>query len=394
MLATAAVLVATPLGQETEAQQVTGEIELETRAFPRRPLSDDQRRNNVSLRFRPELYWEWDRGRTTLLFEPFVRLDLSDGRRTHVDVRELSFTKAWDAVELRLGFRKVFWGVTESQHLVDIINQTDLVENPDGEDKLGQPMVNLALIRPWGTVDLFVLPWFRQRTFPGAGGRLRFPITVDTDRAVFEADAGRHHVDWAVRWSHYLGGLDLGVSHFSGTSREPRFEPGQNEAGDPVLVPHYDLIDQTGMDAQYTTGGWLWKFEGITRSGPDDRMYALTAGFEYTVYGVLGGAADLGLITEYLWDSRDNATVTPFEDDIALGARLAFNDVQSSELLAVAVVDRSGGGSFVSIEGNRRVGQNWTVGVEARAFFGMQSTDPLYALRRDAYVGLAITRYF
>ncbi|MCH8255126.1 MAG: hypothetical protein IIB90_15140 [Gemmatimonadetes bacterium] len=70
------------------------------------------------------------------------------------------------------------------------------------------------------------------------------------------------------------------------------------------------------------------------------------------------------------------------------------NDVQSSELLAVAVVDRSGGGSFVSIEGNRRVGQDWTVGVEARAFFGMQSTDPPYALRRDAYVGLAVTRYF
>ena len=27
-------------------------------------------------------------------------------------------------------------------------------------------------------------------------------------------------------------------------------------------------------------------------------------------------------------------------------------------------------------------------------FLGMQSTDPLYALRRDAYVGLAVTRYF
>ncbi len=69
-------------------------------------------------------------------------------------------------------------------------------------------------------------------------------------------------------------------------------------------------------------------------------------------------------------------------------------ECESSELLAVAVVDRSGGGSFVSIEGNRRVGQDWTVGVEARAFFGMQSPDPLYALRRDAYVGLAVTRYF
>jgi hypothetical protein len=159
-------------------------------------------------------------------------------------------------------------------------------------------------------------------------------------------------------------------------------------------VPHYDLIDQTGVDLQYTTGGWLWKFEGITRSGRRDRRYALTAGFEYTFNGIMGSAADLGVITEYLWDSRDSLTAGPFDDDIALGARFAFNDTQSSELLAVAVVDRRGGGSFVSIEGNRRVGQDWTVGIESRVFVGMRSTDPLHALRRDAYLGLTITRYF
>ena len=38
---------------------------------------------------------------------------------------------AWD---LLIGVGKVFWGVTESRHLVDIVNQTDLVENPDQEE--------------------------------------------------------------------------------------------------------------------------------------------------------------------------------------------------------------------------------------------------------------------
>jgi hypothetical protein len=386
----AVALIAAPL----QAQQITGELELETRAFPRSPLWEDQSRNNVSLRFQPELYREWDRGRLTFQFEPFVRLDYADGERTHVDIRELSFTRAWDAVQLRVGIRTVFWGVTESQHLVDVINQTDLVENPDGEDKLGQPMVNVAFIRPWGTVDVFVMPWFRERTYPGVEGRFRFPLPVDTDGAVYESDAGRHHVDWAVRWSHYLGGFDLGVSHFSGTSREPVLVPGVNDAGNQVLLPRFNLIDQTGVDAQYTSGGWLWKFEGISRSGIGDRMYAFTAGLEYTLYGVLGTNADLGLIGEYLWDSRSDARVAPFADDVAVGARFAFNDVQSSELLAVAVVDRNTGGTFVSLEGNRRVGQDWTVGLETRAFLGMQSTDLLYALRRDAYVGVNVTRYF
>ncbi len=101
--------------------------------------------------------------------------------------RELSWQLVSRSWELRIGVRKVFWGVAESQQLVDIINQTDLVENVDGEDKLGQPMVNIALIRSWGTVDFFLLPWFRERTFPGQVGRLRFAQPVDTDNPAYES---------------------------------------------------------------------------------------------------------------------------------------------------------------------------------------------------------------
>jgi glycosyltransferase involved in cell wall biosynthesis len=39
-----------------------------------------------------------------------------------------------------------------------VINQTDLVENSDGEDKLGQAMINLSVYQDWGAVDIFVLP--------------------------------------------------------------------------------------------------------------------------------------------------------------------------------------------------------------------------------------------
>ncbi|MDD7885073.1 hypothetical protein [Flavivirga sp. 57AJ16] len=42
--------------------------------------------------------------------------------------------------------------MTESNHLVDIINQTDAVETFDGEEKLGQPMVQLS----WGTDNIIL----------------------------------------------------------------------------------------------------------------------------------------------------------------------------------------------------------------------------------------------
>ena len=62
-------------------------------------------------------------------------------------MRELLYQRVFDQAELRVGIGRVFWGVTESYKLVDVINQTDLVENVDHEDKLGQPLVNLTFVR-------------------------------------------------------------------------------------------------------------------------------------------------------------------------------------------------------------------------------------------------------
>ena len=127
----------------------------------------------VSATVEPEFFWEWNNGDDSLTFKPFLRVDQRDDERTHGDIRELSWVHVGDDWELRTGIRKVFWGVTEFNHLVDVINQTDGVEDIDGEDKLGQAMVNLSLVQEWGIVDLFLLPGFRERTFAGEEGRLR-----------------------------------------------------------------------------------------------------------------------------------------------------------------------------------------------------------------------------
>jgi hypothetical protein len=153
----------------------------------------------------PEYYTFWSDGRQSLTIEPFYRRDQHDGKRTHADLRELVWQRAGDTWELRVGVSKVFWGVAESQHLVDIINQTDLVEDIDQEDKVGQPMVDLTLVRDWGNLDLFVLPWFRERTFPGRNGRLRSIPRVDSGNASYESGSRQKHVDYAIRWSDAIG---------------------------------------------------------------------------------------------------------------------------------------------------------------------------------------------
>lgn len=374
--------------------RVSGYLAGEYRGFAHAPLDPRQHGDNTSLVLRPQFDWLWDGGRQGVTLVPFARADQGDPERRHADLREFSWWKATRDWELRAGVRKVFWGVAESQHLVDIINQTDLVENPDQEDKLGQPMINLAWVRPWGTVDLFLLWGVRERTFPGVKGRLRFPIPVDTSQTRYASNAGDRRIDGAVRWSHSVGPWDIGLYHFSGTTREPRLLPGRDAAGAAVLVPFYETIDQTGLDLQATLGNWLWKLEAIHRSGQGDPYFAAVGGFEYTFYGILGSKKDLGWVLEYHYDERGANAPTPFQNDLMTGLRLAFNDVAGTEALLGVIADLDGGARLYSLEASRRVGQHWKLSVEARLFGHTRPQDPLFGLRRDDYLQLEWAYYF
>lgn len=126
---------------------ISGEVQAEFRTFFEQPLDPRAFEHfDVSIAGEVEFYRAWDGPQTSFLFTPFGRFDVEDKDRRHWDIREALFTKVADQWELKFGVGKEFWGVTESQHLVDTINQTDLVENLDGEEKLGQPMLNFSWI--------------------------------------------------------------------------------------------------------------------------------------------------------------------------------------------------------------------------------------------------------
>ena len=389
------VLLGLALSATVQAGEWSGSLAGEWRYFPHAALSEDQfEHNNLSLALNAEYVHTWDDYRQVFAFAPFVRVDQHDSERTHADIRELTYVKAAEDWELRLGIRKVFWGVMEFLHLVDIVNQTDLVENPDGEDKLGQPMLNLALIRDWGTLDFFVLPGFRERTFPGREGRPRGALFVDSDQARYESGAEEWRTDMAVRWSKTINEWDIGLAHFYGTSREPRFDLGLDGANRPVLIPVYEIINQTSLDLQYTGEEWLWKLEALSREGQGDRYFAATGGFEYTFVGVFDSSTDLGIIGEYAFDERGDEAPTPFQNDVVIGARLALNDEQSSELLAGVVFDLDGGGQFYSLEASRRLGDDFKLNLEARLNSNSRPEDVEFSIRNEDFVQLELEWFF
>jgi len=348
------------------------DVGLQSRLFAERGIAG-QGKSESSLSLEPSYYRTWQQDRQSLTFTPFMRIDSRDNDRSHFDIRELFWTRIGENWDLHVGARRVFWGVTEFHHLIDVINQTDLVENIDGEDKLGQPMVQVSLVRDWGIVDIYALPGFRQRSFPGEQGRLRPPLVVE-DRAIFESGAEDLRTDFAVRWSNQLGPFEVGLHHFSGTSRDPMFLPSMIHGTVAGLQAYYPIIDQSGIDALAISGDLTVKFEGMSRGGYGARYSAFNAGFERTLVGVLGTAIDLGVVIEYMHDERgDDAINTLFEHDVAFGGRFTFNDFADTRALVGVVADTQNSDLIYSIEASRQLSPTWLVSLEGRVFQGGRS---------------------
>ena len=372
---------------------LTGFAELNSRVFGNDGRNPEQHDGaGSSLAVQTELYWQGDGNRTRFSAVGFGRLDAEDDERSHLDLRELNFGVTGNGWDVNVGVNKTFWGVTEARHLVDVINQTDLVEDIDEEAKLGQPMLNLNLDRDFGRIEMYVLPRFRERTFPGSDGRLRSPLPVDADAAIYESRDGNRHKDVALRYSHYFGNLDVGAYVFDGTAREPRFEfSGDGQR----LVPVYEPMQQFGLDLQLTGDAWLLKLEAIARDSVSDSFVASVAGIEYTFFGVSDNGADIGVLFEYLYDGRSElAPPTVYDNDIFLGTRLALNDVGDTSVLAGAVIDTQTHEAFLNIEASRRFGDRLTLDGRLRMFGNARPGDASYWLEDDDYLELAVSWFY
>ena len=417
---------------EIAAWELSGRVSLETRVFPKTGIDSSQRSYTSGFVVEPKLYLEDVEGRSVTLL-PFFRYDSADSVRTHWDLREayvLLFGELGEGEwEVRLGVDRVFWGVAESQHLVDIINQIDFLEHPNGEVKLGQPMVHVTWTGDWGALEFFGLPYHRPRIYPGRGGRLRFAGLLDNERVEYESAAEEWHPDFAARYSHSFGPLDIGVSVFNGTSREaslicmpPACKPtGVSDASN-VWIPYYAQIRQFGLDAQLTLDAWLFKFEAMHRSGDrnalgreqeygvayraaeggtggfDDLVgtlrkeeyVAAVVGGEYTFYSVLGSTTDIGLLAEWNYDERGRQALPrrqpmTLDNDFFVGAHLSFNDVESTEIKVAMLTDASRETRTLGVEFDRRLFDQWSLHVESNTILSIDPADLQYVGRRDSF---------
>src|SRR5215207_2950630 len=380
----------TPDGSPSEARpiQLSGWLEAELRLFPQAGLYDTQRQAYPALA--GELRTAGALGRRRQhrwTITGFGRGDVDDRDRSHVELREASWTWQPAAWQLRGGMLMEFWGVTESNRLVDVVNQRDQREAPDADAKLGQPGIAWSGPAAGGTLEILALTYHRPRAFGSGHGRFRPPPTF-VSAPDYESSAGRHRVDWAGRWSMRARALDVGLSHFRGTSREPAF------GNDAAPRPRYAVMHQTGLDGQITIGALLLKAEAIHRREDGHAFGAVTTGGEYVVGNVAGTGGDIVVFAELTLDERRARTLTGLDRDLFFAARWNGNDEAGTELTVGGTLDLAHRAHVVRLEGIRRWSGNWRLVGETHLIGRQRAPELGYLMRRDSFVRAAIARHF
>jgi hypothetical protein len=100
-------------------------------------------------------------------------------------------------------------------------------------------------------------------------------------------------------------------------------------------------------------------------------------------------------LLEYQHDDRgplEPATIA--DNDAFAGVRLALNDTQDTTMLAGIGRDIRTGETFLNLEAERRLGQDYVLELRARAFAGAEPGDLTHAFADDSYLQVQISRYF
>ena len=382
---------------EPEILEYSAELSFSSWLFPESPVYTGQEHNNYSLALEPEIYSEWSSG-SNFVFRPFLRLDSVDNNRTHFDLRESIFSWYGDDWESSIGLGQVFWGVAESKNLVDIINQFDVVDDPLYKTKLGQPLINLTLIKDTGYYEFFVMPYFREQTSPGKKGRLRLDPEFSKGTTKFEGGS-QWTPEMAIRWSNTYNDYDISIHNFYGYGRSPSIDINLVD-GKIKYEPNYQRIRQIGGTIQKNSGATLYKFEWLARDGQKDAnlrrggYLASILGLEHTLYKTIGDNGDLGFLMEYNFDSRRTRSTDALQDDIFVAIRLALNDSENTELLLGSIFDLDGDGQIYQFDFGRRINDSLTFGIRGAIYQNGRLGSNLYILRQDSWLEIDLRKYF
>ena len=164
------------------------------------------------------------------------------------------------------------------------------------------------------------------------------------------------------------------------------------------MKPDYSRITQAGLDIQYLRGDTALKAEIIRRKGQYDRLGTARSyragvfGVEHNLYDITSDGRDLVLLAEYALDSRKGLSHSGFQNDLTLGARWVWNDVEDTQVLGLLTRDLDNAAQTMTVSIDRRLTDELTFEASARLVERYERDPNSTALSKDSAV-IAIVTY-
>ena len=393
-----------------------GELALESRVFldDDNPITIDQgvgMMGRVQVDHRSKKFKERIR--------VYGRLDHQDPNRTILVVEEAWAQWRLKPFKIKVGYDLLNWTATEAFHPADIFNSRNLDSDLQNYEKLGEPMISVAVKTALGRFTLYHMPTFTQPILPSTASRLSFAPGQETTISRLDV-AGELTERWftpqfGLRWRFAFDQADLTLH---GIHHQDRSQPSI------VLLNNipsalFQTVTQLGGTYQQVIDAFILKLEAAWRifhkpsselrdivfldgsqGKPDHGRIAV--GIEYGLAHETGSESAFILEAQSLiGPSRVTAAqLDTFQADILLGYRFAFNDEASTSFIASGIADIEYFDEFIgSLSVERRFGETWIAKASLRILDTQEPTTPLEAkplqrIRESDHLSVQLTRHF
>jgi len=353
-----------------------GEVEGRYEYYAEAPLFSEQSDGQSQYALATTLDYNGQINRNTdINVSVFGRYHPAANKSGRGDVRELALSYYASQLEMSGGMLMERWGVLEAFSPVDILNPRDRVEDFQGDIKQGIPGGRIS--------------WLLDNLSEGKD-RFRNSAFAYSDA---EFEKGQNTLSSAVRVSQMLASLEFAVSYYKGHARSPYFTPNLEEVGVITLQPNYARIEQAGFELLWIKGQLLAKLESVYRSTDDENFTGLGIGLEREFPRIGSSKNALTLYGEYYYDGRKSGSsspITPFQNDIFLGLRLAVNDLNSTEYELRLTRDLDYDSTFWDLRAKTRIKHQWFVEANLYKFSHVDNDPALKSFASDSRLGLSV----
>lgn len=369
-----------------------GEVEGRYEYYAEAPLFSEQSDGQSQYALTTTLDYNGQINRNTdINVSVFGRYHPAANKSGRGDVRELALSYYASQLEMSGGMLMERWGVLEAFSPVDILNPRDRVEDFQGDIKQGIPGGRISWLLDNGRADVWLLPYSREERLSEGKDRFRNSAFAYSDA---EFEKGQNTLSSAVRISQMLASVEFAFSYYKGHARSPYFTPNLEEVGSVItLQPNYARIEQAGFELLWIKGQLLAKLESVYRSTDGENFTGLGIGLEREFPRIGSSKNALTLYGEYYYDGRKSGSsspITPFQNDIFLGLRLAVNDLNSTEYELRLTRDLDYDSTFWDLRAKTRIKHQWFVEANLYKFSHVDNDPALKSFAFDSRFVLSV----